>query len=358
MSPRRNRGFTLIELLVVIAIIAILIALLLPAVQQARESARRSQCKNNLKQLGLALQSYHDAFKVFPYRSGGAIPNGNRLSGYVPLLPYYEQRNLYDAIMGDINQCGNPSTNGCIVNATGTWQKNIPLLICPSDPYRGNGTLGIANYTFCSGDLYVSSGTTGAGGPAAPSPQIQFGARGMTPSGMFGQQSKVAMADIKDGTSNTIAMSELVRPKSSSSTGYGTVAKNIGVGFTPITCRSKWDTLTAKWKTGVAVETADFPGYRWADGAIYFLGMTTVIPPNGPSCMSTTGQDSDGIYTAASHHPGGAHCLMADGSVKFISENIDAGNQSVVQTPAMTSPYGLWGALGTRDSGDIANGAF
>ena len=106
MFRSRSRGFTLIELLVVISIIGVLVALILPAVQKAREAARRSQCKNNLKQLGLALQGYHDAFKVFPYRSGGATSNNNRLSGFVPLLPYYDQLNLYQAVMQDPNQCG------------------------------------------------------------------------------------------------------------------------------------------------------------------------------------------------------------------------------------------------------------
>ena len=354
MFRSRSRGFTLIELLVVISIIGVLVALILPAVQKAREAARRSQCKNNLKQLGLALQGYHDAFKVFPYRSGGATSNNNRLSGFVPLLPYYDQLNLYQAVMQDPNQCGDPSTIGCTISGSGTWQKKLALLVCPSDPGPGNGTLGTSNYSFCGGDVYISSGTALPG-------QNLYGARGVRPSGIFGSQSKVAIADIKDGTSNTIAMSELVRPRNLGVKSYGTVATNVGGGLTPTGCRTLWNTLTTppQFASGQTIETTDKPGYRWADGGIYFVGMTTVLPPNGPSCMVGTGGDSDGIYTAASLHSGGVNCLMADGAVRFVIENIDAGNPTAVASgfPPQQSPYGVWGALGSRDSGESASNA-
>src|SRR5690348_4004442 len=150
MMPRRaraRRAFTLIELLVVIAIIAVLIALLLPAVQQAREAARRAQCKNSLKQLGLALHNYHDVYNVFPFGQGGTnngsgSSNQNVLSGVVMLLPYLDQTPLWNQI----------SSGGTF--ATGTylpmgpnpqnwdvyppWTIQIPVLRCPSDRYAGS----------------------------------------------------------------------------------------------------------------------------------------------------------------------------------------------------------------------------
>ena len=140
----RKRGFTLIELLVVIAIIAILIALLLPAVQQAREAARRSQCRNNMKQLGLALMNYHEIFKVFPasYTNGGEVRSDYYLpygqiknhTGYLALLPYLVQQPMYDAIdfrfatgMADWRQRGGGQRQPAIED------KNLEVMRCPSD---------------------------------------------------------------------------------------------------------------------------------------------------------------------------------------------------------------------------------
>ena len=122
----QQRGFTLIELLVVIAIIAVLIALLLPAVQQAREAARRSQCKNNVKQLGLALHNYHDTFNIFPLNNSFGAPALTNRSGFVGMLPYLDQRPMYNQM--------NMLVSGLVAPNLVFTQTPLPALSCPSDP--------------------------------------------------------------------------------------------------------------------------------------------------------------------------------------------------------------------------------
>ena len=174
--PRRFRssGFTLIELLVVIAIIGVLVALLLPAVQQAREAARRVQCRNGLKQLGLALHNYHDAFNCFPYGRGGTgHPDGltsdpltnnyTRASGFILLLPYLDQGPLWNTITstqtyGSITfQPGGPRPIGATTTSPAfeypPFMATIPALICPSsDAITTNKYGGQTNFAFCWGD--------------------------------------------------------------------------------------------------------------------------------------------------------------------------------------------------------------
>ncbi|SFH62657.1 DUF1559 domain-containing protein [Planctomicrobium piriforme] len=366
-SPPRSRkhlGFTLIELLVVIAIIAILIALLLPAVQQAREAARRSQCKNNLKQLGLALHNYHDVYNLFIYREGGSNGaactgydgNCTRLSGFVGLLPYIDQGPLFDKIQGgggNVNNSGNPGAAGGPAGwqAWTVWDVKIAAFQCPSD---GLTTPAVrqGNYMFCYGDTAND-------------------VNGTHPTrGIFGKQVCYGVRDILDGTSNTIAMSEACRGDGSSTTGNGTqrvlnYIGNYAVGTwasqtsgTPAGCRAlatsdKFTSGSVKSKRGTQV---------W-DGQMEQTGFNTIMPPNSVAC----GQDGNGAFNTnadngfvfappSSVHAGGVHCLMADGAIRFVSENIDAGNPSTAPlsySSGNSSPFGVWGALGTKMGGEI-----
>ncbi|WP_166831499.1 DUF1559 domain-containing protein [Thalassoroseus pseudoceratinae] len=333
MRKTQSRGFTLIELLVVIAIIAILIALLLPAVQQAREAARRTQCKNNLKNLGLALHNYHDVNNAFPARQGGTGSNSGgaqrgRISGLVQLAPFYEQQNLYDQVQNANNA---PWSN------TSYWTVELDILMCPSDggdvsPH--GGTRGLNNYVFCGGDALLDSDN--GGNPIASR-------------GLFGVWTTYGFRDMTDGSSNTIAMSERLRPDASNRLGMVSTAG----GSTPINCRAQFanNTLNSPYTSDTS------PGYRWGDGAAFFAGFNTIMPPNTASCFSS-GADhwQPAFYTASSAHPGGVHVLMGDGATRFVSENIDTGDQSVAPpspTAGGASPYGVWGGMGTRAAGEV-----
>jgi prepilin-type N-terminal cleavage/methylation domain-containing protein len=347
---QRRSGFTLIELLVVIAIIAILIALLLPAVQQAREAARRTQCRNNLKQLGLALHNYHDVFQMFPPFSGGsgtpqnigAGPAGHRtrLSGFVALLPYYDQAPLFNTITS-----ANPAQFPW--NNVSYWTTNLPALACPTDtgaaPPSG-AFRGKRNYVFNAGDGVAGNGDATA---TTATPVV------VRTRGLFGALQCYAIRDNTDGTSNTVAMSEAIAPTSTNI--LGGVAAPTGI-TTPAACAALYSASTRTYPGGTW--TGDTTrGYRWGDGGAYFSAFTTAVPPNGPSCFSGASASHwyQGFYSASSWHTGGVHCLMGDGAVKFISENINSGNQAatpIAATGGGASPYGIWGALGTRDGGE------
>ncbi len=352
----RKRGFTLIELLVVIAIIAVLIALLLPAVQQAREAARRTQCKNNLKQFGLAIFNYHDTFGVFPMSSLlAAGPGGRRQSTYVQILPYIDQAPLWN-----LGQSGGTaaSVNGTNYSANNwvPWDTahvvpttKIPAYLCPSDGDSSvQGTLKGTNYGTVRGDTVWDHTPqwNGNGGR---------GLRGMFIGGNNSVAGTHSTRDVTDGLSNTIAMAEMIKAKAGAVTikngaisqafAQGSLTANPAICFT--------DQGTA-FGPGTVNTPALWRGLRWADGAPAYTGITTILGPNKISCPSNGGDDRDGIYEPSSLHTGGVQVLMGDGTVRFISENINTGNPTLTNPPGGTSAtpfgqsvYGVWGALGS-----------
>lgn len=354
----KKRGFTLIELLVVIAIIAILIALLLPAVQQAREAARRTQCKNNLKQLGLALHNYHDVFGTFTYMKGGTDGYGDmsrldgnyqRRSGMVSLLPYIEQAALYSNIAGgDTTTSPNVPPGGAAPWSGWTgYNQRISGFSCPSDPGIQRSK-GVCSYAFSRGD-YIGTGS-GNGRDSQDS------------NGMFAFRKTFKIRDVTDGTSNTIAFGERVQAsfgrggngspnvKEGTLTGVGSITTNPGSCLAAVAAISTGDRYT----TATAVK-GKFSS-TWVDGQPENVGFHTVLPPNSPTCSNDANNNSDAAVStlsASSFHTGGAQFLMTDGSVRFITENIDSGNLGVATTRGATSPYGIWGALGTRSGGEV-----
>jgi prepilin-type N-terminal cleavage/methylation domain-containing protein len=351
MSFRPKSGFTLIELLVVIAIIAVLIALLLPAVQQAREAARRTQCKNNLKQFGLALHNYHDTHNTFPAFTGG---EAFRESGVVNLLAFLDQDGLAKEV--DALPAGNrPWSNNA------PWTRRISFMACPSDtgnadPVNVGNTRGKRNYVFCAGDSEAGN---------------DFGCnRPLDSRGMFAHVKCIRFQDVTDGTSNTIAMSEVIAPISTN--GPGIVANTLlpANSISPAACTALWNAATKTYPNGAHNSDA-MRGYRWGDGASIYSTFSTSVPPNSSSCFTRNSRSNGGfgIFNAGSGHTGGVQVLLADGAVRFVSDSIHTGNQGAVLpvsgfqsctialTPPATgeSPYGIWGALGTRAGGEVVS---
>jgi len=374
---KHRRGFTLVELLVVIAIIGILIALLLPAIQAAREAARRSQCNNNLKQFGLALHNYIDAIKVFPPLAVGTTtgsPNdGNRLSPRVMLLPYMEQQALWDRIRsggtgalyannltGVYPPMGNVAWDGNYV----PWRQTIPSYICPSEVYDMTSNFtdtARSNYVFCVGE--TMSGNNANTGPCL------YGGGGQC-RGIFSyMNSKTAIAAVLDGTSNTAMVSEhcyttrtVAKGMSSRSGEFCVVAS---VQANPSLCLAQ--AIGSNFSTNAILTFTNaepWGGNRWPDGAPAYAAFMTVLPPNAPNCAGADTDTAVGaavpviskttgtISTVSSNHPGGALVAMADGSVRFVTEGIDTGNLTFPEPITGPSPYGVWGAMGSKDGGE------
>jgi prepilin-type N-terminal cleavage/methylation domain-containing protein len=275
----RRTGFTLIELLVVIAIIAVLIALLLPAVQQAREAARRTTCKNQLKQLGLALHNYHDSHSTFPpgFVNAPIAPGDNRnaINAFVFLMPFYDQGALYNQWDFNLTQL---SPENAVPNST-----PVALLFCPTRRAPLNAGLSFSNSA--RGDYALSAGTGHVGANTVE-----------TRVGMFHANNLTRIADVKDGTSVTIAMGE----------------------------------------KRITESTAD------ADGPQYRLGWHSIRNMQSPMNRDVLTQWSNDDCNFGSDHTGGAHFLFADGAVHFVSENInfityqrlgDRADGEVVQFP-------------------------
>jgi len=362
-------AFTLVELLVVIAIIGILVGLLLPAVQAAREAARRMQCSNNLKQLALAEHNHADAFKKFSPAShdlrwrtqlnGGAA--WDRLSYLTGLLPYVEQTALYDRIAPYHLAGGTPWDRATLTNSsTGTavespYKFNVATFRCPSDGVQINLDDAMpTNYVCNRGDTYLNSG--------------DWEWRGVFANGERGQAD---FGKIKDGTSNTIMLGELVIGRQNGVPGQDTILEGtardsigpVGGQYSPALC------LAQRGPNGLLIgpslqnswgDTGWGKGRRWGDSLNAFTGFFTILPPNGPTC-SNDNAEANAMPTASSYHTGGVNIAMCDGSVRFMSDNIDTGN-SAFTVPAIpensrtyTGPsfWGVWGAMGTMAGREV-----
>lgn len=320
-QPRRARGFTLIELLVVIAIIAVLIALLLPAVQQAREAARRTQCKNNLKQIGLALHNYHDIYSVFP--PGNALSSlspdagykvdlttANRAAGYgwaTFILPQLDQANLFNQLNVNQIELVNLMQQASLRPLT---QTKINVYRCPSDtapdlntgrPFSnaifGDTSVGTSNYIGVEGTRWSHA--------------VEWITTQTDPFGMFWPASRVKISDITDGSSNTLMVGE-----------------------------RNWTNLAGIW-----IGTRNYTG-NGDVGLRQQLGITNwkINLSNSTTATPTSNR------AFHSNHTGGTHFVLADGSVRFLSENIYLDN-TLADPNNPASQKGLYNRLGMRNDG-------
>ncbi|MGQ0635855.1 MAG: DUF1559 family PulG-like putative transporter [Planctomycetaceae bacterium] len=334
MVLRRSRAaFTLIELLVVIAIIAVLVSLLLPAVQQAREAARRVQCKNNLKQLGLALHNYLDAHLVFPPSGciSMATTSQQPWSAQAYILPFLDGGNIYSAINFSLGY--HHAVNTGAYPPFGPAATRVAVLICPSDP-NDRARLNAAgtpehyplSYGLNMGRYLVFNPVTGGDGGAA-----------------FGPNAKLHSGSFSDGMSNTLGLAEvkLFTPRIHDAT---------GVAAEPATP----DVVSAGYTAGGAFSATN--GHtEWVCGRAIHNGFTTTFRPNQvvPHVVSGATYDIDissnregtsataptyGIITSRSFHEGIVQVLLMDGSARAVSENIDLQ---------------VWRRLGTRAGGDV-----
>jgi prepilin-type N-terminal cleavage/methylation domain-containing protein/prepilin-type processing-associated H-X9-DG protein len=331
----RRHGFTLIELLVVIAISAVLIALLLPAVQQACEAARRSQCKNNLKQLGIALHNYHEAASTLPPgRTANPVDgNGHCFSAYAHLLPYLDQAPIYS----QINFSANPDDTAGV--DAPVLALNLTVLLCPSDAFViMQAGCGIHNYPLNTGTTY----------PVSLNNSLKTAI-----TGPFYENSSVRFRDFTDGLSQTACISETVKSDPSGPTKWDGTSQTNGFVLT-----SGNDNLFngpeltnyASQCAGGGLVLQQTRGSKWVYGAPGHSMYNHIRPPN-----DTTSPDCRGgiphsvktvlLWNALSHnvtahslHTGGVHAVFADGHVQFVNSNINLST---------------WQGMGSRNGSEV-----
>ncbi len=404
-----KKAFTLVELLVVIAIIGVMVGLLLPAVQAAREAARRMSCSNNMKQLGLGMHNYHAAYNQLPVQGSGPgtnLPNkpfdflrltsaSNQLSALVGLTAFIEQQAIWEQISSPLatNADGTPKAPPWTAFGPlpytlnyGPWVTDLPTLRCPSDGAVGQPAMGRTNYGVCLGDYPHWTNVYADFDPNWKKSQYFAERTRATQRGAFVSRMKTSFRDILDGTSNTIAMGEFLTSlndrdvRTTAPAGLGDVAwsrADYCQQFVSPTRPRFWSDGTDGGTDpgtlyGIGSDADWARGFSWAHFSPLDSAFYTTLPPNQPICHPDFVKAFAPMVGPSSNHQGGAHVVMADGAVRFITDSIEAGNKSSpgvgydfngdIQTgklsPGNISPYGLWGALGTRATKEVINTEF
>ncbi len=362
-------GFTLIELLVVIAIIAVLIALLLPAVQAAREAARRAQCVNNLKQMGLAVHNYISTHDVIPPQTidnsatWGWFASGNSL-----LLPYMEQKPLYDAINFSLPMLELGFVSPYIGANTTVGLTTVATMLCPSESITNPPNFSAVGYAKCNyaGNFGGPANLTAASGTFIPcNGNLIFGLMGLFGLKPPGGPGPVRLAGIVDGTSNTALFSEhllalgngvfaatdpSVRAGTQSGKrGIFQISMNVVLDQGSASNALAFVNLCKQVPSTKLATTDDAFGSQWLLSSDYATANNAYLHWMSPNSITCVGNSAFGIsdtgwggiggaVTATSNHPGGVNVCFADGSVKFIKDSI---------------ALSVWWALGTRAGGEV-----
>ncbi|WP_146408930.1 DUF1559 domain-containing protein [Allorhodopirellula heiligendammensis] len=409
MKRQQRDGFTLVELLVVIAIIGVLVGLLLPAVQAAREAARRMSCSNNFKQIGLGIHNYHAAYGRMPvhhmgthsaqgsyYNSGisnknnGGGHNEYTLSFLVGLTPFIEQQALWQQISNPNNETSSGGAPGKPWSPMGPsprqqeykpWITEVGTYRCPSDPGFGLPALGRTNYAACIGDSPDWSDMRWPDNPQ--NGQLRYTSNDVSRAraayrGFFQPGFQGQFREVLDGLSSTMMCGEIA-----TDIGDRDISTTLMINGNQGLLRDAPAQACAKYidperpqfyKSDINYSNSpngfakvfQMRGYIWSDARTGFSCFTAILAPNSELCVSG-GDSGYGIAPASSRHQGGAHVLMGDGAVRFITDSIDAGNGSAgcvwingngARQPGSQSPYGLWGALGTRASSEVIDSDF
>lgn len=334
IAAYRRRAFTLIELLVVIAIIAVLIALLLPAVQQAREAARRSTCKNNMKQIGIALHNYHETYNMFPqgkvvdrnirYSGCPTWINGSGFSWRVMILPQMDQGPLYDNNANDdvgLTGCGPTSTVDNSVRRNALLRTELPAYLCPSDNTRFLGNDKPTNYAGMQSGPPTRAGGEGGVLTAHHSDNAPLHSEGLL------TYRGARIRDASDGMSNTALVGEIYR---------GVLFNRFEGGPADVTGQRchRWAA-----ESGFCGADSAFPPNAAHPGKSNNRNVTPLQngPQNDANCLSggpgpcadqvawvdDYAPDEYGSRGVSSGHSGGAQILFGDGRVNFLNENVD-----------------------------------
>jgi prepilin-type N-terminal cleavage/methylation domain-containing protein len=325
---RKRFGFTLIELLVVIAIIAVMIGLLVPAVQKVREAANRMSCTNNLKQIGLALHNYESSMGRFPNGSDNPAVWGP--SPLTLLLPVIEQ-GAVSSMMDQAYAHGASAATGATAAAHEAGSATRPKVFqCPSDVNQYQGYFyGYTNYHASYGRwVGLQSSWDGL-----------FGTN-FTPYGSVPKMPSARMADIVDGTSNTLAFAEVANGNATQSAQRDPRrdcfdAGTLATGTTAAAARTTL--LAINYQTATTLGGWNWRGYPWREGSIWRTGVNTLLAPNKP-CYRPNGEWWQLVTPASSYHSGGVTACMTDGSVRFVTDGVDAD---------------AWSATGSRNGGEI-----
>jgi hypothetical protein len=359
-----------------------LIALLLPAVQAAREAARRMQCSNHMKQWSLAAHTFHDTHNMFPniireYDDNGTLREpgtGGNVGPNVPLLPFMEQTARYDAwqAIGGAANGAHPTSP----ESQPVYKQPIPTLLCPSDPWANTPNIwnvdgpARCNIMTSRGDTAYNNYTNhtyAVAMNAADAGGMPDGRKSSTHRGMTIAWIEITMTQVTDGLSNTMLISEAFTTSGATNTAsikQGGIHNggNGNIHYDPVlNCATNGISLTDR-KSVRTASSGNYRGQFWTDGRPATTGVTTILPPNQISCQRGDGANGSavntwGIWTATSFHTGGVNCGVCDGSVRFVSNTVNARDASVTvpASPANTlrpgpSPYGIWGNFGAKNS--------